>query len=115
MISDIVAVAKNVRISPTKANVVATFVQGKNAKDASLLLSRLPKKAAVIIKKVVDSAIANATNNYDNVDVDNLFIRRILVLKAPIFKRFRAISRGRAAPLEKKTSHIRVELNFKKD
>jgi large subunit ribosomal protein L22 len=113
MISDIIAIAKNVRISPTKANIVATFIQGKNAKDSSLLLSRLPKKAAVIIKKVVDSAIANASNNYDNIDIDKLFIRRILVLKSSTLKRFRPISRGRAAPLLKRTSHIRVELNVK--
>lgn len=106
-----IAIAKNIRISPRKANLVASMIQGMPAQKASELLSRLPKKAAVIIKKVVDSAIANAENN-DNAEKESLVISRVLALKAPTLKRFRPISRGRAAPLLKRTSHIRVELDF---
>ena len=104
-----IAIAKNVRISPRKANLVAVMVQGKGAEESSVLLSRVPKKAAGLIKKVLDSAIANARHN-DNADVSSLVVKRILVLKAPTLKRFRPISRGRATPLLKRTSHIRVEL-----
>lgn len=85
------------------------MIQGENALSASERLGRMPKKAAALIKKVVDSAIANAKNN-DNQDVENLVIVRVLGLKAPTLKRFRPISKGRAAPLLKRSSHIRVEL-----
>lgn len=104
-----IAIAKNIRISPRKVNLVADMLQGQNAVEASKKLERMPKKAAKLIKKVLDSAIANAKNN-DNQDVENLKIFRVLGLKAPTFKRFRPISRGRAAPLLKRSSHIRVEL-----
>jgi large subunit ribosomal protein L22 len=104
-----IAIAKNLRISPRKVNLVAGMVQGKNALDASTLLGRLPKKAAKMIKKVLDSAIANAKNN-DNQETSTLKVARVLGLKAPTLKRFRPISRGRAAPILKRSSHIRVEL-----
>ena len=85
------------------------MIQGMNAQEASVLLSRMPKKAAEMLKKVVDSAIANAVHN-DNANASTLTISRVLALKAPMLKRFRPISRGRAAPLLKRTSHIRLEL-----
>ena len=104
-----IAIAKNIRISPRKVNLVADMIQGEKALIASERLGRMPKKAAALIKKVLDSAIANAKNN-DNQDVENLVIVRVLGLKAPTLKRFRPISKGRAAPLLKRSSHIRVEL-----
>ena len=104
-----IAIAKNIRISPQKLNLVASMVRGMNAQEASKLLSRIPKKAAGLLKKVVDSAIANAVHN-DNADASTLVIAELLSLKAPTLKRFRPISRGRAAPLLKRTSHIRLRL-----
>ncbi len=104
-----IAIAKNIRISPRKVNLVAALIQGKNAEESSVLLSRIPKKAAAIIKKVLDSALANAKHN-DGANTSNLVVKRILALKAPMLKRFRPISRGRAAPLLKRTAHIRIEL-----
>lgn len=104
-----IAIAKNIRISPRKVNLVATMIQGKNAEESSVLLSRIPKKAAAMIKKVLDSALANAKHN-DGANTSGLVVKRILALKAPMLKRFRPISRGRAAPLLKRTSHIRIEL-----
>lgn len=104
-----IAIAKNIRISPRKLNLIAAMVRGMNAKEASILLSRMPKKAAGLLKKVVDSALANAVHN-DNVSTENLVLVEVLTLKAPTLKRFRPISRGRAAPLLKRTSHIRVRL-----
>jgi len=104
-----IAIAKNIRISPRKVNMVAPMVQGMNAEQASILLGRMPKKAAHLIKKVVDSAVANAKNN-DNQETSTLVISRVMGLKAPTLKRFRPISRGRAAPQLRRSSHIRVEL-----
>lgn len=104
-----IAIAKNIRISPRKANLVATMIKGMSAQEASEFLSRVPKKAAQVIKKVLDSAIANAQHN-DNTSADTLVVERVLALKAPMLKRFRPISRGRAAPLLKRMAHIRVEL-----
>lgn len=104
-----IAIAKNIRISPRKLNLVASMIRGMNAKEASILLSRMPKKAAGLLKKVVDSALANASHN-DNANVDSLVLAEVLTLKAPTLKRFRPISRGRAAPLLKRTSHIRIRL-----
>lgn len=104
-----IAIAKNIRISPRKVNLIATMIQGKNAEESSVLLSRIPKKAAEMLKKVLDSALANAKHN-DGASTSELVVKRVLALKAPMLKRFRPISRGRAAPLLKRTSHIRIEL-----
>ena len=104
-----IAIAKNIRISPRKVNLVAKLIQGENAEASSVLLSRIPKKAAGMLKKVVDAALANAKHN-DGANTSGLVIKRVLALKAPMLKRFRPISRGRAAPLLKRTSHIRIEL-----
>jgi len=104
-----IAIAKNIRISPRKVNLVAKLIQGENAEASSILLSRIPKKAAGMLKKVVDAALANAKHN-DGASTSGLVIKRVLALKAPMLKRFRPISRGRAAPLLKRTSHIRIEL-----
>nr|AMR07411.1 ribosomal protein L22 [uncultured bacterium] len=106
-----IAVAKNIRISPRKANLIALMVGGKNALEASALLARMPKKGAQIIKKVLDSAIANAVHN-EGQSAPDLRIARILTLKAPTLKRFLPISRGRATPILKRSSHIRVELSL---
>lgn len=104
-----IAIAKNIRISPQKLNLVASMIRGMNAQEASLLLSRMPKKAAGLLKKVVDAAIANAIHN-DNAKAETLVIAEVLSLKAPTLKRFRPISRGRAAPLLKRSSHIKLRL-----
>lgn len=104
-----IAIGRSLRISPRKANLIAGLVQGKSATEAVVLLERLPKKGAALILKVLKSAIANAVHNDGQSEAD-LTIERVLVLKAPTMKRFRPISRGRAAPLLKRSSHIRVEL-----
>jgi len=106
-----IAVAKNIRISPRKANLIALMVQGENAEEASALLARMPKKGAEVIKKVLDSAIANAVHN-EGQSASDLRIARVLALKAPTMKRFLPISRGRATPILKRSSHIRVELSI---
>ena len=104
------AIVKSLRISPRKANLVADLVRGKIASDAVLLLSRLPKKAAKMLKKGIQSAMANAKNNFAQKE-ESLVIDRILVTKGPTLKRNIPISRGRAAPLLKRSSHFLIELS----
>ncbi|MEI7511258.1 MAG: 50S ribosomal protein L22 [Candidatus Peregrinibacteria bacterium] len=104
------AIVKSLRISPRKANLVAAMVKGKSASDAVSLLSRLPKKAARMLKKGIESAMANAKNNFAQRE-ESLVIDRILVTKGPTLKRHIPISRGRAAPLLKRSSHFRIELS----
>ncbi|MCT4592040.1 MAG: 50S ribosomal protein L22 [Candidatus Gracilibacteria bacterium] len=103
------AILRRVRISPKKANLVAGIVRGKKATDALDFLRFTPKKSAKILYKVIQSAIANAENNF-NKDKANLKISSILVTKGPTYKRGVPASRGRVAPILKRTSHITVEV-----
>lgn len=104
------SIVKSLRISPRKANLVAELVRGKSAGDAITLLKRLPKKAAVMLRKAIESAVANARNNFSQQE-DRLVVSQILVTKGPTLKRFIPVSRGRAAPLLKRSSHLRIELS----
>jgi len=97
------------RISAFKAREVTREIQGRSASDALDLLTFSPKKAAVMVRKTLKSAIANAENNAD-LKVDTLLVKEALVGEGPTFKRFRARARGSASPLRKRTSHIRIVL-----
>lgn len=101
------AVEKYIRISPRKARLVADVVRGKNAKSALVTLKFMPKKAAGIILKAVQSAVANAENNF-NLNADELVISKISVDGGPSLKRFRPGARGMAKNIRKRTSHITV-------
>jgi large subunit ribosomal protein L22 len=98
------------RISAFKAREVTREIQGHSASAALDLLTFSPKKAAVLVKKTLKSAIANAENNND-VRVDTLLVKEAVVGEGPTFKRFRARARGGASPLRKRTSHIRIVLS----
>ncbi|MDD4352608.1 MAG: 50S ribosomal protein L22 [Candidatus Gracilibacteria bacterium] len=100
---------KYIRISPRKANLIADLVRGKNVEEAISLLKFLPKKAADILYKIVLSAVANAENNL-KLDRKTLYIKTIVVNKAPTLKRGQPVSRGRWHPIKKRNSHITVEL-----
>lgn len=104
------AVAKwnYVRISPRKARLVADLVRGMRADDATDLLVRTNKKAARLIFKVLQSAIANADNQ--GLDLDGLRVAEIYVNEGPRLKRMRAAARGRGAPYVHRTAHIVVRL-----
>lgn len=108
------AILSQVRISPKKANLIAGLIQGKSVEAADMILRYLPKKGARILRKVVASAVANAENNFGQ-DGSALSIKRVLVTKGPIYKRWIPILKGRANPLFKRTSHIRVELMATKE
>jgi large subunit ribosomal protein L22 len=97
------------RISAFKAREVTREIQGRSASDALDLLTFSPKKAAMMVRKTLKSAIANAENNAD-LKVDTLLVKEAVVGEGPTFKRFRARARGSASPLRKRTSHIRIVL-----
>ncbi|HDG97132.1 MAG: 50S ribosomal protein L22 [Deltaproteobacteria bacterium] len=106
------AVAKYVRISPRKARLVMDQIRGKRVEEALNMLTFAPQKAARIVKKVVESAVANAEQNA-NVDIDNLYIKRIYADEGPTLKRFRPRALGRATRIRKRTSHLTVILDEK--
>jgi len=111
-----VAIAKYTKIAPRKSRLVADQIRGKDAGEARTILrfSR-KKKAAGIITKVLDSAIANAQVKHPNIDVDRLYVARIYVDKAPYLKRFRAAPRGRGIPILKRYCHITIELGEREE
>ncbi|MBW1895495.1 MAG: 50S ribosomal protein L22 [Deltaproteobacteria bacterium] len=104
------AVARYVRISPTKVRKAAKVVKGKRVEDALSLLGFMPQSAARILGKVIRSAVANADQKPD-LDVDNLSIANIVVDQGPSLKRFRPRAMGRATRILKRTSHITVTLS----
>ncbi len=101
------AVFKHARISPRKARLVADIVRGMNVGEALGLLQFTPQKGAGILKKVINSATANATRS-KGVDEDALFISRICIDDGPTLKRWSPRAMGRATRIRKRTSHILV-------
>jgi large subunit ribosomal protein L22 len=104
------AIQKYARLSPQKARLVADQVRGLQVEKAVELLTFSNKKAAVIIKKVLESAIANAEHN-EGADIDELKISTICVDEGPVHRRWRARARGRVNHILKRTSHIRVTVS----
>lgn len=108
--AEVIAKLNNLRISPRKVRLVADMVRGKKAGKAKAVLSFCIKKGALPLKKLLDSAIANAKNNF-KLKEEDLFISLIKVDEGRTLKRWRARARGRACRIEKKTSNITLELN----
>jgi large subunit ribosomal protein L22 len=106
------AVAKFVRISPRKIRLVMDQVRGKRVDEALNMLSFAPQKGAQILKKLIDSAVANAEQN-SGVDVDSLFVKRVYADEGPTLKRFRPRAQGRATKIRKRSSHLTVVLDEK--
>jgi len=101
------AKVRYVRLSAQKARLVADQIRGLQVGQAINLLVFSPKKGAGIIKKVLESAIANAEHN-EGADVDELKVKRVQVNEGPTMKRIRARAKGRASRILKRTSHISV-------
>jgi large subunit ribosomal protein L22 len=101
------AVAKHVRISPTKARRVVNLVRGLPAKDALTVLQFAPQAASEPVYKVLASAIANAENN-ERLDPDSLLVSEAFVDEGPTLKRFRPRAQGRAYRIRKRTCHITI-------
>jgi large subunit ribosomal protein L22 len=101
------AVAKGVRMSPRKVGVVAALVRGRTVTDALVILSHVPRRAALPVIKTIKSAQANADHNH-GYKPDTLKIVEISVSPGVRIKRFRPAAHGRALPFQRRTSHIRV-------
>lgn len=100
----------NTRISPQKARLIADLVRGKNAETAINTLRFMPKKGARIIRKLLESAVANASQN-EAIDVDTLYVKTIFIDGGPMLKRIRPRAMGRASRILKRSSHITVVLD----
>jgi len=99
------AIAKYVRMSPTKVGVVLDLIRGKHINEAFAILEYTPREAAVVIKKVLKSAVANAEHNLE-LNTENLFVSECFVGQGPTLKRFQPHAQGRAFKILKRTSHV---------
>lgn len=103
------AIAKYVRMSPSKLKPVADLVRGKDLGEALNILKFTPGKGSEILEKVVESAAANAENNFD-MSRDNLYVAEVYANQGPTMKRWRAGAQGRALMILKRSSHVGVTL-----
>ncbi len=104
---DVKAIAKDVRISPIKIRLMVDLIRGKNVNDALNILTNYNSKPARVVKKVLDSAIANAVNN-NNLDRDKLYIKTAVVDQASTLKRRVPGSRGKVDKFYHRRSHVTV-------
>jgi large subunit ribosomal protein L22 len=108
------AIGRNIRTSPRKLNLVAQSIRGQKAEKALATLTFSPKRVARLVKKVLESAIANAENNHD-LDVDDLVVTEASVGKNLTMKRFHARARGRGARIEKPFSQVTIVVEEKQE
>lgn len=97
--------------SPQKVRLVADLIRGKGVQDAANLLHLTKKFAAVPLRKLLNSAIANAESRDDQLDIDQLYVKEIFVDKGPVLKRLRPQPQGRAFQILKRQSHITIKLD----
>jgi len=108
------SILRNARTSPTKVNLVAKLVRGKDVKEAIALLRHIPRKGAKILVKVIESAMANAENNFKQ-DKSTLFIKEIVINDGIMFKRSIMRARGKSTPILKRNAHITVKLDVREN
>jgi large subunit ribosomal protein L22 len=109
-----VAIARNIRVSPRKLNLVAQQIRGQKVDRALNVLTFSQKRIASVVKKTLQSAIANAENNHD-LDVDDLIVKEASVGKNLVMKRFHARARGNAGGIEKFFSQITIVVEEKRE
>lgn len=106
---------RHARVSARKARLVADLIRGKDVGQALDALSFLPKKTAPMIKKLIEAAMANAEHYAEHhgstVNVDELYVKSIMIGAGPTLQRFRPRAQGRATPILKQTAHITVVLD----
>jgi large subunit ribosomal protein L22 len=107
---EVKASLKFARVGAQKARVVVDLVRGKNVDEAVRILTLTNKKTAGLVKKLIESAVANADQK-KTIDIDRLFVKTITVDQGPKLKRYKPRAQGRATPFNKKTSHINVVLD----
>lgn len=104
---EVTAILRHASLSPQKVRLVAKELRGLSVGAAIEKLKYIQKKASFIMKKLLESAIANAEHN-QGVDIDTLFVKTILVDEAPVFKRFQARAKGRGNRIIKRRCHIKI-------
>jgi len=104
------ATARYIRMSPQKARLVIDLIRGRDVNEALMTLKFTNKRATGPIEKVVRSAIANATDQNESLDVDNLCVEKAYINEGPRLKRIRPAPMGRALGYQRRMSHITVEL-----
>ncbi len=104
---EVKAIYKYARISPLKAREVTRAIQGMNVSQALAVLNYTPKKAALMVGKTLQSAIANATHN-NELDEESLFVKSAVATDGPALKRIMPRARGSASPIKKRMTHITV-------
>ena len=109
---EVKAVARYVRIPPQKVRLIMDEVRGKKVEEAIRMLTFSPQKGAHLLRKLINSAVANAEANKE-LDVDTLFIKKIFADQGPTMKRFRPRAMGRATRVIKRMSHLTVILDEK--
>ncbi|MBI5609227.1 MAG: 50S ribosomal protein L22 [Deltaproteobacteria bacterium] len=103
---------RNLPIAPRKVRVVVDRIRGKRVEEALNLLQFITKLGATPVRKLLDSAIANARNN-QGLDVDSLYVKTVFVDQADMLKRWTPRAQGRATKILKKNSHVTLELGVK--
>jgi len=109
------AFLKNYRQSPRKVRLVAELIKGKRVAEALLLLDTLPKRASSPLKKLLNSAISNASYNNTLIDPEDLFVDNITVDKGVVLKRIMPRARGSASRINKRTSRVVIKLVERKN
>lgn len=104
---EVKATAKTIRIAARKVRLVIDLIRGKDCDEALAILTFTPNAAAEVIKKVVKSAVANATHNH-HLTKEKLFVKECFANEGVTMKRFRPRAKGSASPIHKRTSHITV-------
>ena len=112
-LKEVKAINRNVRSSPRKLNNILKYIKGKKVDTAIRDLSFARKRIASDVKKTVQSAVANAENNYQY-DIDKLYVKEAYVGKSVVLKRFRARAKGRASGIKKFYSNLTIILSEKK-
>ena len=105
--TEVKAVLKTVRITPRKTRLIINLIRGKKVAEAKAILANQPQKAARIIEKVLNSAISNAVNN-NNMNEEDLYVKKCFVDEGLVMKRAKMDSRGHVGRKDHKTSHITV-------
>jgi large subunit ribosomal protein L22 len=104
------ATAKYIRMSPQKARLVVDLIRGRKVNEALVVLKFSNKRAARTILKVLDSAVHNARNKSDTLDVDDLFVEKAYINEGPRLKRIRPAPMGRAFRYQRRMAHVTIEL-----
>ena len=110
-----VARLRHLQTSPQKVRLVADLIRGKDVEEAARILQHTKKRAARPLEKLLKSAIANAENLDDAVDVDELFVKEIFVDGGPVLKRVWFTTMGRAFRKLKRRSHVTLKLQVRSD